>query len=124
MSAWFPASRHAATLHSVSDSRDVVLGLALIGVDIGTSAGRAVAASVRLAGRVPYAGGVARRLAVDLAHQGSLARARLDARTEAVTAQAARVLAERVAESPRLLEALRRQTQHEAGDDLVDRTVR
>lgn len=98
----------------MSDSRDVVLGLAVLGADLGTHAGRAMAASVRLATRVPYAGGVARRLAVDLAHQGSLARARLDVRTEVVTVQAARVLAERVAEcvaeSPRLLEAVTRQT--------------
>lgn len=68
MSALFPAGRHAARLHSVSDSRDVVLGLAVLGADLGTHAGRAMAASVRLATRVPYAGGVARRLAVDLAH--------------------------------------------------------
>jgi hypothetical protein len=80
---------------TMSDSRDVALGLALIGIDVGRSARRAMLASGRLTGRVPLVGDGARRIARDLAHQGKLARERLDARSHALTVQAARALAER-----------------------------
>jgi hypothetical protein len=85
----------AGTLPDMSDTRDVALGIAVVGAGVGVSAGRAMVASVRLAGRVPIAGAVGRRLARDLAHQGGLARERLDIRTDALTVQAARVLAQR-----------------------------
>ncbi len=79
----------------MTDPRDVALGLAVVSAEIGASAARAMAASARLAARVPLVGDAARRVTGDLAHQGNLARARLDTRTDAVTAQVARVLAER-----------------------------
>jgi hypothetical protein len=79
----------------MSDSRDIALGLAVAGAEIGVSAGRAMVASARLVGRAPLVGGVARRVAGDLAHQGRLARDRLDARTDELTEAVAHVLAER-----------------------------
>lgn len=82
-------------MRPASDSRDVTLGLAVVGVELGLSAGRTVAASARLAGRMPVVGAIGRRLASDLAHEGSLARARLDARTDIATVHVARLLAER-----------------------------
>ncbi|HWM08038.1 MAG TPA: hypothetical protein VNO82_01805 [Solirubrobacteraceae bacterium] len=79
----------------MTDPRDVALGLAVVGAEVGVSAGRAIVTSARLAGRLPLVGHVARRVAGDLAHEGSLARARLDTRTDVVTVQVARMLAER-----------------------------
>lgn len=77
------------------DSRDVALGLAVTSAEIGMTAGRAVLASARLAARVPLVGAVPRRVAADLAHQGRLARARLDVETDTLTVAVAHVLAER-----------------------------
>jgi hypothetical protein len=79
----------------MSETRDIGLGLAVVGAEIGLSAGRAMVASARLAGRAPLVGGVARRVAGDLAHQGRLARDRLDTRTDELTEAVAHVLAER-----------------------------
>ena len=80
---------------AMSDSRDIALGLAVVGAEIGVSAGRAMVASARLAGRAPLVGGVARRVADDLAHQGRLARDRVDTRTDELTKAVAHLLAER-----------------------------
>jgi hypothetical protein len=79
----------------MSDSRDIALGLAVVGADIGMTAGRAALAPARLVARAPLVAGLLRRAAADLAHQGALARGRLDVRGDALTAAAARMLAER-----------------------------
>ena len=79
----------------MSESRDVALGLAVVGAEVGMSAGRVVLAPLRLAARAPVVAGVARRVAEDLAHQGALARTRLDVETEELTDAVARRLAER-----------------------------
>ena len=57
----------------MSDSRDIALGLAVVGTEIG----------------------MARRVAADLAHHGRLARGRLDTRTDELTEAVAHVLAKR-----------------------------
>jgi hypothetical protein len=97
-------ARHAraGTLVRMSDSRDVVLGLALVVVDIGTVAGRAALAPARLAARAPRVALLGRRLAADLAHQGELARARLDVHGVSLTVAVSRIVAERVLPSPEL----------------------
>jgi hypothetical protein len=79
----------------MSDSRDVALGLAVVGAEIGIAAGRAVLTPARLVSRAPLVSGLVRRAADDLAHQGALARVRLDVRSDALTSAAARVLAKR-----------------------------
>jgi hypothetical protein len=88
------ARRHGAgTL--VSMRATVALGFFFVGADIGMAAGRAALAPVRLAARAPFVAAATRRLSADLAHQGELARARLDARGEALTVAVAHMLAER-----------------------------
>jgi hypothetical protein len=95
MPALLARGLRAGTLAGMSDTRDVALGIVMVGAGVGVSAGRAMVASARLAGRVPVAGAVGRRVAEDLAHQGGLARARLDVHADALTVQAARLLAQR-----------------------------
>ena len=70
-------------------------GLAVVGAELGMTAGRAVLAPTRLVARAPLVGELARRVAADLAHQGALARARLDVETDTLTDAVARALAER-----------------------------
>ena len=77
----------------MSEPRDVALGLAVVGAEVGMAAGRAVLAPMRLVARAPLVGGAAHRVAEDLAHQGALARARLDVETDALTDAVARLLA-------------------------------
>ena len=79
----------------MNEPRDVALGVAVVGAEIGTTAGRAVVASARLASRAPVVGTLSRRVAADLAHQGRLARARLDKHADELTEMVARQLAER-----------------------------
>jgi hypothetical protein len=79
----------------MNDPRDVALGAAIVGAEVGRTAGRAVMASARLAARAPVVGSASRRVAGDLAHQGRLARSRLDTRTHELTETVARALAER-----------------------------
>jgi hypothetical protein len=79
----------------MSEPRDVALGLAVVGAEVGMAAGRAVLAPMRLVARAPLVSGVAHRVADDLAHQGALARARLDVETDALTDAVARALAQR-----------------------------
>jgi hypothetical protein len=79
----------------MDDRRDVMLGFAFVGAEVGMAAGRAALAPLRLAARGPLVAPVARRLAADFAHQGVLARARLDAESRALTDSLARALAER-----------------------------
>jgi hypothetical protein len=79
----------------MSESRDVALGLAVVGAEVGMAAGRAVLSPMRLAARTPGVAGLARRMADDLAHQGALARARLDVESDALTDAVARLLAQR-----------------------------
>jgi hypothetical protein len=87
--------RRAGDASSMSDSRDVTLGLVIVGVDIGVTAGRVMLAPARLVARAPLVAGLVRRASADLAHEGELARARLHVRTDALTEAASRVLAER-----------------------------
>ena len=79
----------------MNDPRDVALGVAVAGAEVGMVAGRAVLASARLAARMPVVGSLSSRLAADLAHQGQLARARLDSRTDELTEAVAHALAQR-----------------------------
>jgi hypothetical protein len=79
----------------MNDRGDVALGFAVVGAEIGMAAGRAALAPLRLAARGPLVGTVARRLTADLAHQGALARARLDTQSRTLTDSVARALAER-----------------------------
>jgi hypothetical protein len=79
----------------MSDSRDVAFGLVVVGAEIGMTAGRVALAPARVLARAPVVSGLVRRAADDLAHQGRLARARLDAQTDSLTAAVAHVLAER-----------------------------
>ena len=79
----------------MNDPRDVALGVVVVGAEVGVTAGRAALASARLAARAPLVGRLSRRVAGDLAHQGRLARARLDAGTDELTGAVAHVLAER-----------------------------
>jgi hypothetical protein len=79
----------------MNDARDIALGCAVVGAEIGMTAGRAVLAPVMLAARAPLVGGVARRVAGDLAHSGRLARERLDKRADEYIKAVAHVLAER-----------------------------
>jgi hypothetical protein len=79
----------------MTDSRDVALGLALVGAELGMAAGRVMLAPARLAARAPLVAGLVDRVGDDLAHQGRLARARLDVETDALTDAVARALAQR-----------------------------
>jgi hypothetical protein len=79
----------------MNDPRDVALGVAVFGAEVGVSAGRVMLASARLAGRAPLVGRLSDRVAGDLAHQGRLARARLDQRTDELAGAVAHMLAER-----------------------------
>jgi hypothetical protein len=79
----------------MSEPRDVALGLAFLGVGLGMTAGRVMLAPARRVARTPLVAGALRRAAEDLAHQGALTRIRLDARSDALTDAAARLLAER-----------------------------
>ncbi len=79
----------------MSDSRDVALGLAVVGAEVGMAAGRAILAPMRLVARAPLVAGVAHRVADDLAHQGVLARARVDVEADALTDAVAHALAQR-----------------------------
>ena len=47
----------------MSDSRDVALGLAVVGAEVGMAAGRAILAPMRLVARAPLVAGVAHRVA-------------------------------------------------------------
>jgi hypothetical protein len=69
------------------DPRDVALGLAVGGARAGVAAGRAALLPVRLAARAPLIGGPLRRAALDLAHDGSLARERARANIESVAVE-------------------------------------
>ena len=64
------------------DPRDVALGLAVGGVQLGLTAGRVALLPARVAVRAPFVGGPLRRAARDLAHQGSLVRERARVRAE------------------------------------------
>lgn len=58
------------------DARDLALGLAAGGARAGLAAGHAALLPARVAMRAPVVGGPLRRVAQDLAHDGSLVRAR------------------------------------------------
>ena len=58
------------------DGRDVALALAAGGVRTGLAAGRVALLPARLAVRAPVVGTPLRRIARDLAHEGTLVRAR------------------------------------------------
>ena len=79
----------------MNEPRDVALGVAVVGAQVGMTAGRAMVASARLAARAPLVGSLSQRVAADFAHQGRLARARLDTRTDELTEAVARALAQR-----------------------------
>ena len=79
----------------MNEPRDVALGVAVVGAQVGMTAGRAMVASARLAARAPLVGSLSQRVADDFAHQGRLARARLDTRTDELTEAVARALAQR-----------------------------
>jgi hypothetical protein len=64
------------------DAGDVALGLAAAGARAGVAAGRVVLLPTRLAMRAPLLGAPLRRVARDLAYEGSLARARVRVRVE------------------------------------------
>jgi hypothetical protein len=68
--------------------RDVVLGFAVRGAQVGINAGRVALLPVRLAARAPVLGAPLRRAASDLAHQGALARARARAAAESLAEEA------------------------------------
>jgi len=79
-----PAERCGrAMMERPPDPRDVALGLASSGARAGLAAGRAALLPARLAVRAPLIGGPLRRAAGDLAHEGTLVRARARARIEA-----------------------------------------
>ena len=65
-----------------ADSRDLALGIALVGARTGLAAGRVALLPARLALRAPLVGPPLRRRASDLAHEGDLARERALARVE------------------------------------------
>jgi hypothetical protein len=66
----------------VPDARDVALGLACSSVRLGLSAGRAALLPARVAARAPLIGTPLRRVATDMAHEGTLIRARARAQLE------------------------------------------
>ena len=71
------------------DTRDVAVGVAVVGVRTGMAVGRVALAPVRVASRAPLVGPVLRRGADDLAHEGRLARTRALARAEDLVAAVA-----------------------------------
>ena len=64
------------------DPRDVALGLAAGGAQLGLTAYRAALLPARVAVRAPVVGRPLRRAAADLAHQGALVRERARVRLE------------------------------------------
>ena len=80
----------------MNEPRDVALGVAVVGAQVGMTAGRAMVASARLAARAPLVGSLSQRVAADLAHQGA-ARPRppRHAATDELTEAVARALAQR-----------------------------
>jgi hypothetical protein len=72
------------------DTRDLVVGVAVVGARTTVAMGRVALVPVRVATRAPFVGPILRRRAEDLAHDGRLARTRAVARAEdlAVTAAA------------------------------------
>jgi hypothetical protein len=94
----------------MTDPRDVALGLAVVSAEIGASAARAMAASARLAARVPLVGDAARRVTGDLAHQGNLAERHVIERIAAEVLATADVdaVVTAVLENPRTQQALER----------------
>jgi hypothetical protein len=110
------------------DTRDVAVGIAVVGVRTGLEVGRVALMPVRVAARAPVVGRVLRRRAQDLAHEGRLARSRALAQAEelAVTAAAgpeaervaARVLAS--ADLDRLIAAV---LDHERTEQVIERAL-
>jgi hypothetical protein len=113
---------------SRSDTRDVAVGVVVIGARTGLAVGHIALAPVRAAARAPVVGPPLRRRADDLAHEGRLARARALARVEdlAVTAAggpeaervATRVLAS--ADLDRLVTAI---LDHQRTEQVIERAL-
>ncbi len=110
------------------DTRDLAVGVAVVGARTGLAFGRVAIVPVRVAARAPLVGPVLRRGADDLAHEGRLARTRTLARVEdlAVTVAAApeveravtRVLA--TADLDRLIAAI---LDHERTEQVIERAL-
>jgi hypothetical protein len=126
MRAVLARRRPAGTL--VSMRTNVVLGFAVVGADVGMAAGRAALAPVRLAARAPLVGALTARLAADLAHQGELVRARLDAQSDAVVVavlehERTQQTLERALLSPGLERLLVQVLESRLADDLTERVL-
>jgi hypothetical protein len=96
-------------------SRDVVLGLAAGAARAGLDAGHVALAPARAALRAPVLGDSLRRIAADLAHQGSLVRARGLAHLE--------LAANELLAAPELERAVDRALASPAVDRVVDHLV-
>jgi hypothetical protein len=110
------------------DTRDLALGVAVVGARTSLAVGRVALVPVRVAARAPVVGPVLRRRAGDLAHDGRLARTRAFARAEDLAVMAAaspeaeriavRVLAS--ADLDRLIAAL---LDHERTEQVIERAL-
>jgi hypothetical protein len=71
------------------DTRDLAVGVAVVGARTGLEVGRVVLVPLRVATRAPFVGPVLRRRVAELADDGRLARARALARVEDLAVRAA-----------------------------------
>jgi hypothetical protein len=111
-----------------AESRDVLLGAAVVGARSGLAAARLALLPARLALRAPLVGPPLRSSAADLAHEGQLARARARTTLEAAAIEvlaapevervAARVLA--TMDLDRIVAAV---LEHERTEQLIDRAL-
>lgn len=108
------------------DTRDLAVGVAVVGARTSLAVGRVILVPLRVATRAPVVGPILRRRAGDLANDGRLARTRALARAEDLAVMAApevERIAARVLESADLDRLIAAVLDHERTEQVIERAL-